>query len=193
MNVANKLKTKVICAKNYHTKYIPKIIEMIENAARKEGAGLAKRSEEYLARVINEGKAILAFADNNLIGFCYIETWGHEKYVANSGLIVDEKYRGLGVAREIKRNAFEISRKRYPEAKIFGLTTNLAVMRINSSLGYVPVTFSELTSDSLFWKGCETCKYYDIQVRTKLDTCLCTAMVYNPESEKQNEQSFTSI
>ncbi|KAF5308679.1 hypothetical protein FQR65_LT18014 [Abscondita terminalis] len=87
---------------------------------------------------MQEGKAVIAFSDDGLwAGFCYIETWTGE-FVANSGLIVNPRYRKFGLARDIKHAIFSLSRKKYPEAKIFGLTTGLAVMKINSELGYWP-------------------------------------------------------
>ena len=119
-------------------------------------------------------------------GFCYIESWGHEKFVANSGLIVLEKFRGNGLAMGIKAKAFKLSRKLFPGANMFGLTTSLAVMKINSALGYVPVTLSELTHDDEFWKGCHSCSYYDILFRTNRTHCLCTAMLYDPVKTKKN-------
>jgi len=57
-------------------------------------------------------------------------------------------------------------------------------MKINYSLGYEPVTFSELTDDDEFWKGCQTCNNYDILQRTKRKMCLCTGMLYNPKKNK---------
>ena len=69
-------------------------------------------------------------------------------------------------------------------AKIFGITTSLAVMRINSELGYKPVTFSELTSDESFWKGCQSCPNYDILTRNKRNNCLCTGMLYDPKQRE---------
>jgi hypothetical protein len=168
-----------------HLKYVPDIEEAIEKAASVKGTGLAKRSAEYLTEKIREGKAIIAVTDRgDFAGFCYIESWGHEKFVANSGLIVLEKYRGYGLAMKIKARAFRLSRKIFPGAKMFGLTTSLAVMKINSALGYKPVTFSELTDDDEFWKGCHSCAYYDILFRTNRTHCLCTAMLYDPEKEK---------
>jgi hypothetical protein len=132
---------------------------------------------------MEEGKAIIAFVNDEFAGFCYIETWGDKKFVANSGLIVVEKFRGHGLAKAIKKKAFELSRSRYPEAKIFGLTTGLAVMKINSELGYKPVTFSELTDDKAFWKGCEACVNFDILQRNNNRMCLCTGMLYDPAVE----------
>lgn len=168
-----------------HLKYVPDIEIAIEEAARVKGTGLAKRSAEYLTKKIQEGKAIIAIADSgDFAGFCYIESWGHEKFVANSGLIVLEKYRGYGLAMKIKARAFRLSRKIFPGAKMFGLTTSLAVMKINSALGYKPVTFSELTDDDEFWKGCHSCAYYDILFRTNRTHCLCTAMLFDPGKDK---------
>ncbi|MBL7845896.1 MAG: GNAT family N-acetyltransferase [Cyclobacteriaceae bacterium] len=154
-------------------------------SAKARGTGIAKRSPEYIQSKMDEGKAVIALtADGTWVGFCYIEAWEHGKYVANSGLIVSPSFRKSGVAREIKRKVFELSRKRYPDAKIFGLTTGLAVMKINSDLGYEPVTYSELTTDEEFWKGCRSCVNYDILMSKERKNCLCTAMLFNPAEQK---------
>src|SRR5690606_3552628 len=154
----------------------------MELSAQARGTGIAKRSPEYIQRKMEEGKAVIAVTtDGEWVGFCYIEAWQHEKYVANSGLIVAPKFRHTGVAKEIKKRIFELSRERYPDAKIFGLTTGLAVMKINSSLGYKPVTYSELTTDDEFWKGCQSCVNYEILMMKERKNCLCTGMLYDPE------------
>ena len=136
---------------------------------------------------INQGKAIIALNREEFVGFCYIESWGHEKFVANSGLIVKPSYRGMGVAKRIKKAAFDLSRKKFPHAKLFGLTTGEQVMRINTELGYVPVTFAKLTDDEQFWAGCKSCVNYDILLRTNMTKCLCTGMVYDPEVAAKRE------
>ena len=124
--------------------------------------------------------------------FCYIETWGNKGFVANSGLIVVPEYRGYGLAKSIKKKAFELSRKKYPNSKIFGLTTGLAVMKINHELGYRPVTFSELTTDDMFWNGCKGCVNYDILMRTQRSKCLCTGMLYDPVWEIKEKENGTT-
>ena len=113
--------------------------------------------------------------------------------MANSGLIVVPEYRGYGLAKAIKNKAFELSRKKYPNSKIFGLTTGLAVMKINHELGYRPVTFSELTTDDLFWNGCKGCVNYDILMRTERTKCLCTGMLYDPTWENKNKPGEGTI
>lgn len=162
--------------------YVERVREAILTASEKKGTGIAVRSADYIKEKILEGKAIIAkTASGEWAGFCYIKSWGHNKFVANSGLIVNENYRGLGLAKAIKHKAFELSQILFPGAKLFGVTTSLAVLKINTELGYKPVTLSELTDDEEFWKGCQTCPYYDILVRTKRTNCLCTAMLLNPE------------
>lgn len=166
--------------------FVGEIEQALLDASFQKGTGIAVRSSIYLTRKIQEGKAVIAISNGNQwAGFCYIESWGHNKFVANSGLIVSTAFRGIGLAREIKKRALELSATLFPGAKLFGLTTSLAVMKINSGLGYKPVTFSELTNDEQFWKGCETCPYYDILVRTKRDDCLCTAMIMDPAEDKK--------
>lgn len=174
-------KIAVIVADLRHVDYAWEVCEMIEKAAKIRGTGIAKRNPLYIVQKIQEGKAIIAFDEKKVIGFCYIETWEHDKYVANSGLIVDPEYRTFGLAKLIKAEAFSLSRKRYPKSKIFGLTTSLPVMKINSDLGYKPVTFTELTRDEAFWKGCSSCVNYDILQRTQQKMCLCTGMLFDPE------------
>ncbi len=177
---------EISIASSAHLAYVPDIEQALLIASQQKGTGIAVRSKEYLTGKIEEGKAVVAISsEGKWAGFCYIESWGHNKFVANSGLIVSPHFRGVGLAVEIKKRAFDLSAKLFPGAKLFGLTTSLAVMKINSGLGYKPVTFSELTDDEDFWKGCQTCPYYDILVRTKRDDCLCTAMIMDPTEKKK--------
>ena len=176
---------KIMVADESHLGYVDTILDTIEAAAKIRGTGIAKRSPEYVKQKIREGKAIIALAGDEFAGFCYIETWGDKKYVANSGLIVPDKFRGHGLAKKIKKFSFDLSRKRYPDAKLFGLTSGAAVMKINTELGYVPVTFADLTDDEAFWKGCEGCVNFDVLTRTNRRYCICTAMLYDPKKEKK--------
>lgn len=162
----------------------------MEASAAARGTGIAKRSPEYIEQKIDEGKAVIAVtSQNEWVGFCYIETWGHGEYVANSGLIVAPAFRKSGVAKSIKQTIFALSRKKYPEAKIFGLTTGLAVMKINSDLGYEPVTYSELTQDEAFWAGCKSCVNYEILMSKDRKNCMCTAMLYDPKDHYEPEET----
>ena len=157
----------------------------MEESAKARGTGIAKRSPEYLRAKMQEGKAIIALDhDGQFIGFCYVETWEHGKFVANSGLIVKPEWRKYGIAKAVKMRAFELSRANYPDAKIIGITTSLAVMKINSELGYEPTTFSELPVNDAFWNGCKSCVNYDVLTRTDRKHCLCTGMIFDPEWEK---------
>jgi hypothetical protein len=176
---------KIEVATEAHIKYIDAINDAIDIASKQRGTGIARRTFEYLEGKMKEGKAIVALDGDKFAGFCYIETWQEKGFVANSGLIVVDEYRGLGLAKAIKNKAFNLSREKYPDAKIFGLTTGLAVMKINHELGYRPVTFSELTMDDQFWNGCKSCVNYDILTRTGRSKCLCTGMLYDPAWEKK--------
>lgn len=165
------------------------ICQQMAESAKARGTGIAKRSPLYLIEKMLEGKAIIAQTlTGEWVGFCYIETWDHGRFVANSGLIVHPDHRKSGIATRIKAKAFELSRTKFSDAKIIGLTTSLAVMKINSDLGYQPVTLSELPADEAFWKGCQTCVNYDILTRTNRKHCLCTGMLYDPEEHKKQEE-----
>jgi len=174
----------VSVADERHVVYAEAIVDAIFHAAQKRGTGIARRTPEYVTQKIREGKAIVAITeDERFAGFCYIETWEHGRYVANSGLIVVEEFRHQHLARRIKRAAFDLSRSKYPTAKIFGITTSAAVMKLNYEVGYRPVHFSELTTDDVFWNGCKSCPNYDILQRTDRKMCLCTGMLYDPATD----------
>lgn len=182
--VAIEFMVEVASAEQIH--FAEEICALIEESAKARGTGIAKRDPEYIRSKITEGKAVLAFTkEGKLAGFCYIETWGHGKYVANSGLVVSPEFRKEGLATRIKEKAFQLSRIKYPEAKLFGLTTSSAVMKINSDLGYRPVTYSELTDDDEFWKGCRSCVNYEILQSKERKMCCCTAMLFDPARTKK--------
>ncbi len=172
------------------THYAETITNEMEQSAKARGTGIAKRSPEYVANKMNEGKAVIALTkDGTWVGFCYIETWSHGAFVANSGLIVSPEFRKSGVAKQIKKKIFDLSRQLFPDAKIFGLTTGLAVMKINSELGYEPVTYSELTQDEEFWAGCKSCVNFDILTSKQRKNCMCTAMLYDPKDHYEPEET----
>lgn len=174
-----------------HLSYAEEICNEIADSAQKRGTGIARRSPGYIEKKILENKAIIATTKSGeFAGFCYIETWSDGEYLANSGLIVNPKFREHGLAKKIKERAFKHSRKMYPKAKLFGLTTSLAVMKINSDIGYHPVTFQKLTNDQEFWKGCSSCVNYSILTSKNQSNCLCTGMLYDPEEKQRKKWNF---
>ncbi|MCY4562625.1 MAG: GNAT family N-acetyltransferase [Flavobacteriaceae bacterium] len=184
---------KITVARANHIKYAKKISMLIEDSAKSRGTGIALRTPEYIAQRIENNNAVIALDGDNLAGFCYIESWGHGKYIAHSGLIVHPNYRGKGLAYKIKKVVFKLSLKKYPNAKVFGITTSKPVMKINHKLGYKPVHFSDLTDDPEFWNGCKTCKNYDVLTRTQRKMCLCTGMLYNPKESNLVEKVKTKL
>jgi len=173
-------KIEVVVANAEHLKYVDEILDTINRAAKVRGTGIAKRSPEYVKQKMLERKAVIALYEGEFAGFSYIESWSNREFVANSGLIVADKFRGIGLATRIKRRIFDLSREMFPKAKIFSLTTGAAVMKMNYELGYRPVTFDELTTDEAFWRGCESCVNFDILQRNGGHKCLCTGLLYDP-------------
>jgi hypothetical protein len=178
------MKINIYVANESHQKYAEEIVNLMYISAQERGTGIAKRSPEYVKEKMRDGKAVIALTeDGTFAGFSYIETWSHTKFVANSGLIVSHQFRKTGLAKRIKNKIFELSRTMYPYAKIFSITTGLAVMKINTEMGYHPVPFSELTDDKEFWMGCQGCRNFDILERNNFKMCLCTALLYDPSKE----------
>ncbi|MBP1539819.1 MAG: DUF559 domain-containing protein [Prevotella sp.] len=172
---------KIMVADESHEKYVDSILQTISDAASVRGTGIARRTHDYLLSKILQAKAVIALAGDRFAGFSYIETWENKKYVTTSGLIVHPDFRGQGIAKRIKDLTFSLARTRWPNAKIFSLTSGAAVMTMNTQLGYKPVTFAELTDDDAFWDGCNGCKNVDILRRTDRHYCICTAMLFDPE------------
>lgn len=175
------MKIDVMVADSSHCRFSQEICEEMYVSAQERGTGIAKRSPEYIIGKMKAGKAVIAIAeDGRFAGFSYIESWEGKRYVANSGLIVAHAFRGLGLAKRIKKRTFLLSRELYPFAKIFSITTGAAVMRINYELGFRPVPFSELTCDPEFWKGCHGCRNFPILQKNNFRMCLCTGLLYDP-------------
>ncbi|RZS92479.1 GNAT family N-acetyltransferase [Aquimarina brevivitae] len=183
-------KVEIFIADDSHFEFAEEICEVIDESARVRGTGIAKRTPEYIKTKMQNRNAVIAVQGNRFAGFCYIEVWGHDKFVAHSGLIVHPDFRNMGLAKQIKEFTFNYSLKKYPTSKIFGITTGLAVMKINSELGYKPVTFSELTDDPNFWGGCKTCPNYAILTAKEHKMCLCTGMLYDPAKQVKKKQKW---
>ncbi len=184
---------KIVIGNASHIHFAKTISQCIDESAKDRGTGIARRTPEYIIKKVQNGNAVIALDGDQFAGFCYIEVWQHGKYVAHSGLIVSPQYRGKGLAKAIKKKVFKLSLEKYPGAKIFGITTGQAVMKINYELGYKPVHFSELTDDPEFWKGCQTCKNYDVLTRTDRSMCLCTGMLHEPNDKNKPKSKTTAF
>jgi hypothetical protein len=172
-------------------KYIYQILDAMKTSARQRGIGISCRPVQYLCRKIYEGKAVVAITnEGEWVGFSYLETWSQNAFVSNSGLIIDSNHRGKGVAARIKKIIFDLSRKLYPGADIFSITTGAAVLKMNSDLGFRPVTFSEVATDSGFWNQCKACENYPILENKNRKMCLCTAMIYYSDC-KQSRMKYS--
>ncbi|WP_228515131.1 GNAT family N-acetyltransferase [Flavobacterium sp. MR2016-29] len=174
-------------ANSEHVFWVKEICEVTLSSALARGTGISGRSAASLEEKMKKGEAVIAFASNGKwAGFSFISSWENGRYVSNSGLIVAPEFRHTGLAKNIKRKIFELSRQKYPEASIFSLTTGSAVMKMNHELGFEPVTYADLTADELFWEGCKSCVNCPILMNKERKNCLCTAMLYNPKQNNRN-------
>jgi hypothetical protein len=175
---------KIEITNSSHIFWLKQICETTLSSALARGTGISGRSAELLEEKMKNGDAIIAFSsDGKWAGFSFISSWDNGQFVSNSGLIVAPQFRHTGLAKNIKRRIFELSRQKYPEASIFSLTTGLAVMKMNHELGFIPVTYSELTTDELFWDNCKSCVNCPILLSKERKNCLCTAMLYKPKNK----------
>ncbi len=176
-------------------KYAKQISEETERSAIARGSGISKRPPSVIIQKMLEGKAVIAVTQSGQwAGFSYIETWSNEEFVSNSGLIVCPDHRNKGIARRIKNKIFRLCRDKYPNASIFSITTGLAIMKMNERLGFKTVTFSEITHEPSFWKGCKSCVNYPILKGKQFKNCLCTAMCFEPSKQKtDHQQTVTSL
>lgn len=174
-------------------KFAVLLSQMYKESAQARKTGIAMRSPEYIMKKVESGDAIIALCGGRLAGFCYIETFTGGEYVSNSGLIVDPEFRGQGLAKSIKKQALTLARSKYPQAKVFGITTSSVVMNINFGLGYKPVPFSKLTDDDQFWNGCKTCVNFDVLTRNEKEMCLCTGMIAPSGKEIESRKTVSKI
>jgi Argininosuccinate synthase len=191
------MKIKVRVSHEEDTKYALLICKKIKESAKIRGTGIAKKDPEYIKSKMIHGNAVIAFCDEKLAGFSYLEIFQDEKFVVNSGLIVFPEFRKQGLAKIIKIEIFKLSRKKFPNSKIFSITTSNTVIKINTKLGFKPVAFSELTHSEEFWRGCQSCANFDILTRNQRKMCLCTGLLYNPNNnhykkDKQDKNYFLS-
>ncbi len=187
---------EIMKANACHTKFAEQICKEIESSAKQRGSGISKRTPELIIQKILEDKAVIAITDmGEWAGFCYIESWENDQFVSNSGLIIAPQFRKNGLARKIKAEIFNLSSLKFPNAKVFGLTTSSAVMKINSNMGYEPVIYSEITQDDKFWEGCKSCINWEILQSKNRKNCLCTALLFDPLSEvnENNNSKLISL
>lgn len=161
--------------------YSAEIAAEMESSAKARGTGIAKRSPSGIAEKIRQGKAVIALTVSGIwAGFSYLDTWEQDKFISNSGLIVAPAFRTRGIAAAIKQKIFQLSRTLYPAARIFSITTGRAVMKLNTRLGFEPVTYADITHDPAFWEGCKSCVNYPILGAKGKQNCLCTALLFEP-------------
>jgi len=164
-----------------HASLISKTIELTNQNADN---GICKRSASFLQQKILEGDAVIAVTkQNKWVGFIYLQKW-NDDFVSCCALIVHARYRNEKIAWQLKQKAVDLAKRKYPNAKLFGLTTAAAVMKINSRLGYIPVTYDQITGDQNFWNACKTCPNYQILKSKGQRNCLCTAMLLERNTER---------
>jgi GNAT superfamily N-acetyltransferase len=166
-------------------KYALMITTEMADSAKARGSGIGHRSVEFLCQKMDNGEAVIAVTQSGTwVGFCYIETWQDGQFVSNSGMIVSPRFRRRGIATEIKKAIFQLCRLKYPQASIFSITTGLAIMKLNTRMGFEPVTYSEITTDPQFWNKCKNCVNYDTLQAKGCKNCFCTAMIFQPDSQQ---------
>lgn len=178
---------RITVASAAHLAQADSICSTIAESARTRGTGIAGRSPAYLREKMLDGKAVIATrANGQWVGFAYLDVWEQGEFVSHSGLIVDPAFRKEGVAKRIKQALIKMSRRLFPKAKLFSITTSQAVMSLNSQAGFRPVAFSELPKEERFWSQCATCQNCDILARTGRKYCLCAGMLYTPGQASEN-------
>ena len=161
--------------------YAEQIAQETERSAIARGSGISKRSINSIIEKIAGGRAVMAVSDGGeWVGFSYFDVWDQGRFISNSGLIVSPGYRQNGVASSIKEQVFNLCRQKYPESLVFSITSGMAIMKLNTHLGFEPVTYAEITHDETFWEGCKSCVNYNILKSKNKCNCLCTAMLFDP-------------
>ena len=148
-------------------------------ASAAEEHDLARRAPAWLAAKIRSGRAVLALAGGELVGFGLWSEWEGGLWISHSALVVRPDWRGRGLGRRLKELLLASSRAAYPRAHILSLTTSPAVRALNLALGFRDASLDALTRDPAFWAGCETCRNATA-ARAAGRRCCCGGMVLDP-------------
>jgi len=167
-------------ASEKHSIYEEDICKAREETAKYYGIGISKKKSDFVKSKLSDGNAIIATdEDGNFAGFQYIKPWEQERFVFNSRLFLNPKYRETDLAQQIHKKIFELSRTKYPNAKVFVVTALIEEIKTNLAAGFKPTAFSELIDDKEWWNGCQECANYDVLTRNNRQRCLCTGMLYD--------------
>ncbi|MCO5233650.1 MAG: GNAT family N-acetyltransferase [Chitinophagales bacterium] len=163
-------------------KWATEIANEINLSSEQRQTGIALRSPQYIFDKILNGLAVIAIhpTSGEWLGFACLEVWQHQMYVANTCLIVKNKYRGIGVSKLIKTKLFELSRVKFPLSAIFSISANPAVKAVNLELGYKTVSFNEILKDQLFIEGCNSWVNYIDLIQKQSSDSHYSVMVYYP-------------
>lgn len=142
--------------------------------SRKTGR-LHRRSTDIEPK-LEKGQAILGFsAEGELAGYVGFDLWDHDTVITSSGLIVLPSFRGMGLGRALKEYILEFLGCRYPNARLFTITTNLGVLKMNREMGYQTDRFEASPRDPTYWKGCMECPHFKKLREGGFQSCLCHA------------------
>lgn len=167
----------------YDQQYANDIAHEINISALLRKVAIAPRNGDYIFQKMIDGLAVIAI-DNTTeewAGFCALDVWDHQKYVANTGLIVKPKYRGKNLSDLLKHKLFELARIKFPSAKVFSLTNKEKIKKVNIDLGFKEVETREIMLDPYFNTGMNSWVDF-IELLKQSDESGHKAMVFDPES-----------
>lgn len=67
------MNVKIHIANDNYVGYAQEVCDLIYESAQARGTGIAKRSSEYVANKLRDGRAVIALDGDKLVGFAYIE------------------------------------------------------------------------------------------------------------------------
>ncbi len=189
----NTIKYKIALAEKCHIGLAQSIVDEINYSAKIRGTGIPDRTVDYIIEKIEAGLAVLAIDQETgkWIGFCCIDVWSHKKYIASTGLIIKPEFRGIGISKAIKYKIFEICRDKFPHSKIFSLSANPVVIKVNMELGFKSVSFNSVMNDSDFITG-NNCKVNFVEMmKEKSEDSGYLALIYEPDQISPVNHVFT--
>jgi hypothetical protein len=105
-----------------HLMYVSEIQQEMYDSAQRRGTGIAKRSIEYLSKRFQ--KAMLWWPLKRVGRFLLYRNLVAWEVCCQFGTDCFSRIQN-GEWHSIKHKVFQLSREKYPNAKIFGLTTGL--------------------------------------------------------------------
>ncbi len=137
--------------------------------------GPQDRDPEGLLRAMRERRVVLLLQAGAPKAFAVAHSWEDGRFVSHSSVFGPGRSLPEDLEQRVKEALNHLSRRRWPHSPVLCLTLSMRTERLHKSMGFIPVPYCDLTTDSAFWKACEGCVHHGHLKRNQYQDCHCWA------------------